>query len=128
MRDGWMGAVAGIHVAWAGHGCREWHEDPLGVLTSLPAFPFPICVFVCNVYVCMNVLYVMWVEAKVDVGNHPLLIFCFTQNFRQTQSLPIWPVLLGNLFCRIPDLPCFGARILGKPRATNIYVDSEDVY
>lgn len=82
----------------------------------------------CIVHVCMNVLYVVWVEVKVDIGIHPLLIFHLIKNLRQIQSFLIWPVFLGNLLCRIPGLPCFGARILGKPGATNIYVDSEHVH
>lgn len=63
----------------------------------------------------MNVVYVMWVEAKFDVGNH----------LRHLQSLPMWSVLLGSLLWRIPGLPGFEARILGKPCTTNMYVGSE---
>lgn len=73
-------------------------------------------------------LYVVWMEAKVDVGKYPLLIFGLIKNLRQIQSWSIWPVSLAKLLCRMPGLPCFAARILGKPGATNVYVHSEHVH
>lgn len=85
-----------------------------------------ICVCVC-IYLYVHTCGIpRWLLAAIL--NDSSILFIEGGTLNQTQSLPIWPVLLGNLFCRIPDLPCFGARILGKPRATNIYVDSEDVY